>query len=76
MMQAIVLTSTTNIHHEMAYRVMRSPILFFDSNPSGRITTRFTKDIVIMDAAFGGIVVFTTSAALRIISVAITVSII
>ena len=60
MMQAMMLTSTTNIHNNMIEKVMRSPILFFDSNPSGRISTRFTKDLTIMDLMFSGIVVFTT----------------
>jgi hypothetical protein len=60
----------------MAQKVMRSAILFFDSTPSGRIATRFTKDITILDMMFPGICVFVTNSALRIISVAITVSII
>lgn len=76
LMQSIVLTSTTNMHNTMAMRVLRSPILFFDSNPSGRISTRFTKDLTIMDLMFAGICVFVTAAALRILSVAITVAVI
>ncbi|CAM9207978.1 unnamed protein product, partial [Sphacelaria rigidula] len=36
-------------HDRMLARVVRSPILFFDSNPVGRILNRFTKDTHFMD---------------------------
>lgn len=69
-----MLQATTRMHNQMAEKVIRSPILFFDSNPSGRISTRFTKDLTIMDLMFPGICVFVTNSALRIISVAIVVA--
>lgn len=43
--------STSAMHDVAAYKVLRSPILFFDSNPSGRITARFSKDISMLDRA-------------------------
>ena len=61
------------MHNAMTKRVIRSLILFFDSNPSGTIATRFTKDMTIMDSMFPGISVFVTMNALRIFSVAISV---
>jgi len=64
------------MHNIMAEKVIRSPVVFFDSNPSGRISTRFTKDLTIMDLMFPGITVFVTNSALRIISVAIVVAVI
>ena len=33
----------------MANMVMKAKILFFDSNPIGRIVTRFSKDIMYLD---------------------------
>lgn len=41
LLQWIVLTSTNRMHNTMAEKVIRATILFFDSNPQGRITTRF-----------------------------------
>lgn len=61
------------MHKAMTYRVIRALILFFDSNPSGTIATRFTKDINIMDSMFPGLSIFCTMNSLRIISVCITV---
>jgi ABC-type multidrug transport system fused ATPase/permease subunit len=60
----------------MAEKVIRSPILFFDSNPQGRITTRFQKDMTIMDNAFSPIAVIVTQGLIRALSVIITVSLI
>ena len=33
------------IHQRLLYRVMRSPMSFFDTNPTGRIVNRFSADI-------------------------------
>jgi len=60
----------------MAEKVMRSPILFFDSNPIGRITTRFSKDMTLMDVMFPNVTVLVTQGILRSIIVMITVGII
>ena len=36
--------------HDTAFaRVLRAPVLFFDSNPSGRVLNRFSKDVGVMD---------------------------
>ena len=45
----LILSATTNMHNKMAERVLRAKILFFDSNPVGRILTRFSKDLVVFD---------------------------
>ncbi|GIM00722.1 hypothetical protein Vretimale_5669, partial [Volvox reticuliferus] len=38
-------TSTaTSIHNAMVHRVLRAPLSFFHTNPSGRIANRFSKD--------------------------------
>jgi len=62
------------MHSQMAWKVLRSKIQFFDSNPIGRITSRFTKDMMMLDVLFAGITVFVTQGVLRSIIVAITVS--
>ena len=38
-----------NFHKQMVWGVLRAPTAFFDSNPVGRIITRFTKDTEIID---------------------------
>ena len=42
--EIFLLNALSNMHNAMAERVMRATILFFDSNPSGRVVTRFSKD--------------------------------
>ena len=72
----IVLRSNTNMHHAIAYRVIRAKILFFDSNPVGRIVTRFAKDVAVIDLVLGPFVVFIAQGIFRTVTVMITVGII
>ena len=43
------LRASENLHNEMTKAVLRAPVLFFDTNPTGRILNRFSKDIRNMD---------------------------
>ncbi|XP_071947871.1 ATP-binding cassette sub-family C member 4-like [Antedon mediterranea] len=45
----VLLTATKKMHGDMFDCVIRTPILFSDVNPLGRILNRFTKDMGIMD---------------------------
>ena len=45
----IILKSSTNLHDAITKRVLRANIIFFDSNPIGRIVTRFSKDLIVFD---------------------------
>lgn len=69
-----MLQATTNMHNAMVKGVIRAKILFYDSNPSGRIIQRFSKDIGIMDNALPLLLVFVTMALLRALSIVITVA--
>lgn len=60
----------------MAKKVIRADIVFFDSNPSGRVTTRFSKDMTILDIMVPPVLLLVTQGMLRAISVAISVIII
>ena len=37
------------MHDAMLASILRAPILFFDSNPVGRVLNRFSKDIGFSD---------------------------
>lgn len=56
--------------------MLRTNILFFDSNPSGRIITRFAKDMVVLDLVLPPVVTFATSGMFRAASVAISVAVV
>ena len=45
----VSLRSSTCLHDKMAVCVLRAPVLFFDTNPAGRILNRFSKDIGCID---------------------------
>ena len=38
-----------NLHSSMLGGILKAPVLFFDTNPAGRILNRFSKDIESMD---------------------------
>lgn len=43
------LRCSENLHDRMVLSMLQSPVYFFDTNPSGRILNRFSKDIGIVD---------------------------
>lgn len=73
-LQTLWLHASTNMHNTMAEKVLRANIVFFDSNPIGRITTRFSRDMTILDTMLPAILVLATQGIMRSIAVAITVS--
>lgn len=75
-LQVCLMQATTNMHYVMTERVIRAKILFFDSNPSGRIISRFSKDLGILDYLIPLIGLVTTQGLLRAVTVIITVAIV
>jgi len=71
----ILLTSSNNIHDAIITKVARSKILFFDSNPVGRILARFSKDISTMDMLLPGIGAFATFGFFRTVTVTIILAV-
>ena len=61
------------MHEVMVQKVMRAKTLFFDSNPIGRIFTRFSKDIAIMDHNIIWLTIMSSFGIFRSITVAMTV---
>ena len=41
----VFLRSAENFHDKMVTRILKAPVLFFDTNPAGRILNRCSKDI-------------------------------
>lgn len=70
------ITTTSNMHAKMCLKVVRANILFFDSNPIGRILTRFSKDMVALDLVAPAISVLMTYGIFRALTVTISLIII
>ena len=68
--------SSTNMHNTACYKLLRSGILFFDSNPSGRITTRFSRDMSILDGAIPFLSSFVAQAFFRSLFILVTICLI
>ena len=43
------LSSSETLHDRMILAILKAPVLFFDTNPAGRILNRFSKDIGSLD---------------------------
>ncbi|CAH1105167.1 unnamed protein product [Psylliodes chrysocephalus] len=43
------LTASTKMHNQMLSKILHSPMLFFNTNPIGRILNRFSKDVGSLD---------------------------
>ncbi len=41
--------SARSLHNQMFNALIRAPVLFFDSNPIGRVVNRFSKDVSSID---------------------------
>lgn len=47
---AFCLSASIAIHDDLFVSIMRAKMSFFDSNPSGRILNRFSKDLINMES--------------------------
>ena len=45
----LIIRSTSNMHKKMSETIVRAKIVFFDSTPIGRVLTRFSKDMAVLD---------------------------
>ena len=45
----VSLRCSERLHDKMVVTILQAPVLFFDSNPVGRILNRFSKDVGCMD---------------------------
>lgn len=49
MFYKICMNASKTLHNRMFANVLKAPMSFFDSNPSGRILNRFSKDVGAVD---------------------------
>ena len=48
---SLSLTAATQLHNAAFSRIISAPTAFFDTNPTGRILNRFSKDLSVLDDA-------------------------
>eukprot|EP01132_Coremiostelium_polycephalum_P003276 gene3276-4104_t len=69
------LYASQNFHNKSLYKVLRSPIQFFDQNLSGRIINRFSKDISKLDSSLPQSVGDSLSSFLGVIAIIVVIGI-
>ena len=67
----VVLKSSENLHSNMVTAILKAPVLFFDSNPIGRILNRFSKDIGCMDEVLPKTFLFALQMVLFVLTAAL-----
>ncbi len=67
----VVLRSSENLHNNMVTALLKAPVLFFDSNPIGRILNRFSKDIGCMDEVLPKTFLFAVQMVLFVLTAAL-----
>ena len=65
------LKASENLHDQMTKAVLKAPVLFFDTNPVGRILNRFSKDVGCMDDILPGQFLFAIQLCLYFFTAAI-----
>lgn len=53
-MSYVVLQTNRSIHDKMFHSLVRSPVVYFDQTPTGRIINRFSGDIATIDMQLTG----------------------
>lgn len=67
----VVLRSSESLHDDMVTALLKAPVLFFDSNPIGRILNRFSKDIGCMDEVLPKTFLFAVQLVLFVLTAAL-----
>eukprot|EP01060_Flectonema_neradi_P004089 TRINITY_DN12694_c0_g4_i1.p1 TRINITY_DN12694_c0_g4~~TRINITY_DN12694_c0_g4_i1.p1 ORF type:complete len:1294 (+),score=165.55 TRINITY_DN12694_c0_g4_i1:38-3919(+) len=72
----LAITAATGLHGKMFLAVLHSPVSFFDSNPSGRVLNRFSKDLGQLDELLPWIFFDTIQNSLLCLGGIVTVSVV
>lgn len=67
----VVLRSSESLHDDIVTALLKAPVLFFDSNPIGRILNRFSKDIGCMDEVLPKTFLFAVQLVLFVLTAAL-----
>ena len=67
----MVLKSSENLHNDMVTAILKAPVLFFVSNPIGRILNRLSKDIGCMDEVLPKTFLFAVQIVLFVLTAAL-----
>ena len=67
----VSLRSAENLHDKMVTCVLQAPVLFFDTNPAGRILNRFSKDIGTIDELLPKMFLLATQTLLFVFTAAV-----
>ena len=67
----VVLKSSENLQNDMVIAILKAPVLFFDSNPIGRILNRLSKDIGCMDEVLPKTFLFALQIVLFVLTAAL-----
>ncbi|KAL3283215.1 hypothetical protein HHI36_006364 [Cryptolaemus montrouzieri] len=65
------LSASTHLHNNMFVKISRAPMRFFNTNPSGRILNRFSKDIGSIDEILPVLLLDTIEIGITVIAVSI-----
>ena len=64
----VSLRCSERLHDKMVLAILQAPVLFFDSNPVGRILNRFSKDIGCLDELLPKTFLFSIQLVLLVIT--------
>ncbi|XP_063913822.1 probable multidrug resistance-associated protein lethal(2)03659 [Zophobas morio] len=68
--------TSINLHKQMFARISKAPMLFFKTNPTGRILNRFSKDIGLMDETLPLLLMDTFQVAFIVLGSVVLVSVV
>ncbi|CAG9854243.1 unnamed protein product [Phyllotreta striolata] len=67
------ITASINLHNKMFVNIVYSPMRFFNTNPTGRILNRFSKDIGLIDELLPMTLLDTVQIGLIVVSICIII---
>ena len=69
----VTLTQTKRLHSKMLSHLLRARVAFFDTNPTGRILNRFSKDLAAGDMVLPLLLNWFIQISLKILGVLVIV---
>lgn len=73
---SLAMKSSTNLHNDMFMGITRAPMYFFNTNPSGRILNRFSKDLGQVDEILPNVMLDTIQIFLSLAGILVVLCVI